>query len=143
MSPLECFKAYDIRGRVPAELNEDVEFTGYFFKRWAYRAKDGTRLAPLVLARAPVWTPPTFAAVEQETPSAAWIVVAICGTMALGVVVSILAYLRSNWTSASRYHRSRGISPQSLAGADHGDVGQSLRSLADRAREDASNHAEQ
>ena len=37
------------------QLDEDVEFTGFFFKRWAYRAQDDTRLAPLILAKVPRW----------------------------------------------------------------------------------------
>ena len=36
-------------------LHEQVEVTGYFLKRWAYRGKDGTYTAPLILARVPLW----------------------------------------------------------------------------------------
>jgi hypothetical protein len=48
-------RAMEAQGRKP-ELDEDLEVTGYFFKRWAYRAQDGTRLAPLLLAKTPTWT---------------------------------------------------------------------------------------
>lgn len=40
-------------------IDEDVEIHGYFFKRVAYAAKDATRLAPVILAKSPVWTPPS------------------------------------------------------------------------------------
>lgn len=39
------------------KLHEDAQFTGIFFKRWAYLGKDGTYTAPLVLASQPQWTP--------------------------------------------------------------------------------------
>ncbi len=48
-------RARERQGLTP-ELDEDLEVTGYFFKRWAYRAQDGTRLAPLLLAKSPSWT---------------------------------------------------------------------------------------
>ena len=32
-------------------LSEDVEATGFYFKRWLYKARDGLELAPVVLAR--------------------------------------------------------------------------------------------
>ncbi len=35
-----------------------VDVRGYFFKRWAYAAKDTVRRAPLIMAAAPGWTPP-------------------------------------------------------------------------------------
>ena len=38
-------------------IAERVDVVGYFFKRWAYAAKDTVRLAPLVMAAAPRWTP--------------------------------------------------------------------------------------
>jgi len=38
-------------------VREPVEVVGYFFKRWAYEAKDTIRRAPLVMALEPVWTP--------------------------------------------------------------------------------------
>lgn len=39
------------------QVQEQVEVTGYFFKRWAYRAADGLNSAPLVIARSPQWSP--------------------------------------------------------------------------------------
>lgn len=40
-------------------IDERVEVVGYFFKRWAYAAKDTVRMAPLVMAIEPVWRPKT------------------------------------------------------------------------------------
>jgi hypothetical protein len=39
------------------KINEPVDVVGYFFKRWAYAATDTVRIAPLVLAREPIWKP--------------------------------------------------------------------------------------
>lgn len=39
------------------KINEPVEVAGYFFKRYAYKATDTIRRAPLVLAIQPAWTP--------------------------------------------------------------------------------------
>lgn len=39
------------------QIREPVEVVGYFFKRWAYEAKDTLRRAPLVMALEPGWAP--------------------------------------------------------------------------------------
>ena len=68
-------------------LHEEVEFTGFFFKKWAYQAKDGINLAPLLLAKSPRWegsSAPTFT--EPNTTGMIVIVVA-CAVGALGLVV--------------------------------------------------------
>lgn len=40
-------------------IDERVDVIGYFFKRWAYAAKDTVRTAPLVMAFEPIWKPKT------------------------------------------------------------------------------------
>ena len=47
-------KPKDERGQ-GTSLNEEVEVTGYFFKRWAYAAQDDIRSVPLILAASPRW----------------------------------------------------------------------------------------
>jgi hypothetical protein len=49
---------------VADRLQEEVELTGFFFKRWAYRAQDAIRSAPLVLAKTVRWQPPPVADVK-------------------------------------------------------------------------------
>lgn len=44
---------------VGEDLREHVEITGVCYKRWVYLAGDGTRIAPLLLARSATWQPPT------------------------------------------------------------------------------------
>jgi hypothetical protein len=81
------------------ETDETVSVTGYFFKRWAYRAQDSTRLAPLILAKTLRWEPEPLA--EQPASGSAtnlqvWLLV--LGTLLFGVCVSLLVY----WTTRSR-----------------------------------------
>lgn len=49
----------DIPDGMPEGLSiaEPVDVTGYFFKRWAYAAKDTVRTAPMIVAALPRWTP--------------------------------------------------------------------------------------
>lgn len=37
------------------EISQEVELTGFFFKRWAYKARDSLRTTPIVLARTVDW----------------------------------------------------------------------------------------
>lgn len=41
--------------RTGDKIGEEVEVTGFFFKRWAYEAKDATRTAPTILAKTLEW----------------------------------------------------------------------------------------
>jgi len=58
------------------ELAEDVRITGFFFKRWAYRAADTLRTAPTLLAKTVAWSPaaPSPAAEPADPASLPWIV---------------------------------------------------------------------
>lgn len=46
---------------VAERMHEEVEITGFFFKRWAYRAQDAIRSAPLLLAKTVRWKQPLVA----------------------------------------------------------------------------------
>ena len=85
-------RSIEDKGEKPV-LSEDVEFTGYFFKRWAYRAEDGTRLAPLILAKTPTWQPrqETFLP-SKEMPGAIFWVVLVGGTSLFGIAFAVVIY---------------------------------------------------
>jgi hypothetical protein len=53
-------------GREKMPSLQDVEVTGFFFKRYAYQAQGGIFTAPMLLARGPKWLSP--AAPAQEFP---------------------------------------------------------------------------
>lgn len=70
-------------------IREDVTLTAYFFKRWAYRAKDGIRTAPLLLAKVPVWHPePAGRTTTLPSPGVALIAV---------MFVALLAFRIARW----------------------------------------------
>jgi hypothetical protein len=90
------------------ELNEEVEFTGFFFKRWAYRAEDGTRLTPLLLAKSPRWQAPLRPAGQPTAlPGASFWALVIGGTCVFGIGVACYVYWASR-RSPIEVHAPRG-----------------------------------
>jgi hypothetical protein len=90
------------RDRATTPLEVDVEFTGYFFKRWAYRAQDGLRIAPLVLAKAPRWTPPPPSLAAPAPSSPLTTAMYLLGVAAVAVTILLIAYWQGQWRSAKR-----------------------------------------
>lgn len=66
-------------------IAEPVDVTGYFFKRWAYAAKDTVRLAPLVMAVSPRWSPP-----PPSRPAIDSIATVAIGTILVVVLVTFV-----------------------------------------------------
>jgi hypothetical protein len=95
-------RALEAQGRKP-ELFEDVQFTGYFFKRWAYRAEDGTRLAPLVLAKCPRWEPPLGGTgrVPGERPGLPALALGVLAAVLFAVVFVVTVYRLGRRPSAA------------------------------------------
>jgi len=107
-------RAIEDKGKKPV-LREDAEFTGYFFKRWAYRAEDGTRLAPLVLAKTPRWQPRQEAIVSpEEMPSATFWIAIVGGTCVFGIAFAVLIYRFSQRSGPRREAFREDRSPKSL-----------------------------
>lgn len=73
-------------------LAEDVRITGFFFKRWAYRAADTLRTAPTLLAKTVVWSPAATmpADVPPDPSNLPWIVAA--ALLLSGLVVGYVYY---------------------------------------------------
>jgi len=89
-------KAIEAAGEKPT-LAEDAEVTGYFFKRWAYRAVDGTRLAPVLLAKAPRWEPQAQTSfVSEELPGPTFWIVLIGGSCLLGIAIAVVIFRLSS-----------------------------------------------
>jgi hypothetical protein len=80
-------------GQQATELNESVEVTGYFFKNWAYQAQDHTRLAPLLLAKAPVWRPAV--APHRELPPAGAVIAAVLVSIVAAIALTYYVYHKS------------------------------------------------
>lgn len=85
------------------KIQEPMEVTGYFFKRWVYRAADGLNSVPLVLTNAPTWHPlaaPTRTASQRFSDALGafyWPVIAL-GIAGLAVAAYGFAWL-ANWSS--------------------------------------------
>lgn len=89
-------RALETKGRKP-ELKEDVDFTGYFFKRWAYQAEQGTRLAPVILAKVPHWHPAPLLVTPQSegSPGLGFLLWAIAGTALFALAFAVVVYRRT------------------------------------------------
>lgn len=73
------------------DVREDASFTGFCYKRWAYLAGDGTRVAPLLLAKTASWTP-AKAQPPVQVPAAPKLVVAVVALAALACGIAALVY---------------------------------------------------
>jgi hypothetical protein len=107
------------------KIDEPVEISGYFFKRYAYKATDTIRRAPLVMAIEPVWTPRT--PVEPGGTS--------LGTVAVITMASLVAATALAMVLGNRGRRTARPEPvadldEALAGVDVVSTGESLRRLA-------------
>lgn len=109
-------------------IAEQADVTGYFFKRWAYAAKDTVRLAPLVMAASPRWSPP-----PPSRPAIDFVAALTTGTI-LTVMVLTLGGI---WL-ARRGRPSRASPPadleRALAGEEIVTTEEALRRLADADR---------
>ncbi len=107
------------------KINEPVEIAGYFFKRYAYKATDTIRRAPLVMAIEPLWTPRTSVEPGGGT----------LGTVAVVTIATLVAA-----TALAMFFGNRGrrrpppAAPQdldhALADVDIVSTAESLRRLA-------------
>jgi hypothetical protein len=73
-------------------LSEQIECTGFFYKRWAYKAADTIRTAPLLLVRTVEWKRPVVPPGEPITANSVAIVV--CAGLALGGLILYTALSR-------------------------------------------------
>jgi hypothetical protein len=118
------------------KLREPVEVVGYFFKRWAYQAKDTIRTAPLVMALEPIWKP-------LEPPPGGGTAVGSYAllTMAAVVLLTLLGLRMTNTTPARGPAQGPGDLSATLAGVELFSPDEALRKMeqeqksADRAAE--------
>jgi hypothetical protein len=109
------------------EIQEPVIIDGCFFKNMAYRAADGVRVAPLLLARAP--TRPAVKAVGSE---AGWwdLSLAVIGVVTMLALVGTIAI---GFLASGRKRRAlpqAGDLDAALAGVETVSIGDLLRRVA-------------
>ena len=102
VSPIVIF-VLELPAKFPIgmDVNADVTASGFFFKRWAYPAKDTIRTAPLLLSRTVDWTPsPPAQPAKQANPREA--VPYILGVIFLAMLAVGAIYMRSRRGAARR-----------------------------------------
>lgn len=117
-------------------LREEMTFTGYFFKRWAYGAHDGIRTAPLVLAKQPTWepTPPIF---TTELPSWQTVLIALSLVALLAFKIARWAYRAGGTQSTPRRSPSHEPTSEQFASMAKSKIGPTIdEALQQRAEHD-------
>ncbi len=103
--------------RTTTTLFEEVEFTGYFFKNRAYRAKGGSFISPTLVARVAKWDGPLDEVDDwSELPSISTAIMGIVGVAAVGILLCVLIYRQNRGVSpeVARYDVSNRTSAESL-----------------------------
>lgn len=130
--------------RTTTELHEEVEFTGYFFKNCVYRAKDATRVTPMLMAKVPSWDGAASGNRSQwQMPSPPVAILGVVGVAVIGIMISVVVYYRHRNTSplVEAYSSATMNNPKRLEFLKkeelRPEVGHSLRQLGD---EEDDNH---
>ena len=113
-------------------LSEEVDITGYYFKNWAYRSKQGINTAPLMLAKVPAWTP-TVSVVPDRGP-VTWlqIWIAIASTGLLATVLALLVF------RSTMLPRREDADETPLKGLDQFEITSPSEKLAQMSEEESS-----
>ncbi len=125
-----------------SQLDEDIQITGYFFKRWLHASGEGMTLSPLILGRVTQWHPPNKSAQTTKLArlSPSMIVLAVCGMALVGTCIAVWVYRSSR--ISSREITTWTHPPAALPTFDpsgvQGGVTESLRALAQDDRNDGS-----
>lgn len=82
----------------PGLLEEQCRVTGFCFKRWAYNAADGPRIAPLLLARNIHWTPPP-PTMPDRLPSRQLLTSVFVALAGLATIIAMVVYRSSVFRS--------------------------------------------
>ncbi len=106
-------------GSDQTKLREEMTFTGYFFKRWAYGAHDGIRTAPMILAKRPAWQP-TPSILNVELPSWQSVLIAV-------LVIALVAIRIAFWV-----YRAGGTQPAARRSTANEPTSQQFATMAER-----------
>lgn len=80
------FTSKDDKLPVNGDIQEEVEFTGYYFKMYGYDAQDVTRKAPMILAGEVRWIPHPYKAVYKPW-GIEWYALALFGFLLTGYLI--------------------------------------------------------
>jgi hypothetical protein len=89
-------------------LSEEIECTGFFYKRWAYKAADSIRTAPLLLASTVEWNRPVVKPDEPVSPGS--VMTIVLAGLGLGGLILFTALSRRRAPEVAWY-QSRKANP--------------------------------
>ncbi|MCA9147159.1 MAG: hypothetical protein KDB05_30490 [Planctomycetales bacterium] len=112
-------------GNDHTDLREEMTFTGYFFKRWAYGAHDGIRTAPLLLANQPTWQP-TPDILSAKRPAPGTIIAAVLAIALLAISIARWVYKSSNARVAPRPVSAHAPTPKQFAAMAEKKIGPTI-----------------
>ena len=102
-------------------VDVDVEFTGYFFKLAAYRAGDGIRVAPLIIAKTPTWEP-RLPPGDPEPPNMWLLLAAFAGTAILGTAIAAFVMSRHSSGPSQNYVATSSVSSEQFDALANEDI---------------------
>jgi hypothetical protein len=111
------------------EHREEVQLTGFFYRRLAYEARDDVRIAPLVLAKTFTWIAPDPNLQAQKTSNISVLATAIV----VGLILLVLVATRGGrrWSANSSGRGAQAEALRGLAQVEQAPTPQeSLNSLA-------------
>lgn len=115
-------------------LDEDVEITGYYFKRWLHRCEGGMNLSPLILGKVTAWQPPREVARRSagHRLSVGIVLTATSAMALLSILIAVAVYRSSCWSGigAARAEPPLGTLPSFDTRHVRGGVSHSLREFA-------------
>jgi len=76
------------------DLAEEVEVTGFFFKLWAYQAKDAFRTAPTLFAKTLQWQKRPVMTTKKPL-DAQWIILVVALAALSAILTALYVYLRT------------------------------------------------
>ncbi|MDA1053920.1 MAG: hypothetical protein O3C40_26010 [Planctomycetota bacterium] len=122
---LELPAGFPSVGSTHTNLREEMTFTGYFFKRWAYGSRDGIRTAPLVLVKQPAWQPaPPL--LSSERPSPWTIIAALLAVALLAISIARWVYKSSNSRVAPKHTPPQEPTSQQFAAMAEHKIGPTI-----------------
>jgi hypothetical protein len=92
------------------DLHEPVEVTGFYFKRWNYRAKDTLRNTPVILAQT-INRQERMVLVNREEEGLGTVLAVIGGTAACGLIFAVLL---NRWSGASKRRTGKTTESESV-----------------------------
>ena len=124
-------------------LDEDVEITGYYFKRWLHRCEAGMNLSPLILGKVTNWHRHATVAQRPRRPISKTMALLATGGVALfSVLIALAVYRSSSWSTLGSTRSV--VPPGTLPSFDtqniRASVSHSLREFASQQNDGEASH---